>query len=96
MFLLNASILIDFSIQMVQRPLKSIDLTNAVILVSVLFEKTHLWSQNLLECWIFHVFNDFLIFATPRAPSKSNHYVHKVGGYLIILICTLNPPNASP
>ena len=29
-------------------------------------------------------------------PSRSNHYVDKVGGYHKIWICTLNPPNASP
>ena len=34
------------------------------------------------------------MFSIPRAPSKSNHYVVKVGGCLKTLICTLNPPNA--
>ena len=58
--------------------------------------KTFISSQNLLEFYIFKLFNDFLKFPIPPAPSRSNHYVDKAGGYHNILICTLNPSNASP
>ena len=41
-------------------------------------------------------FDDFEMLSISHVPSKSQGYVEKVGGYHIILIGTLNPPNASP
>ena len=49
-------------------------------------------------CWDVDLsfFYDCLIFSIPRAPSRSNHYVDKVGGYHESLICILNSPMLSP
>ena len=48
------------------------------------------WDVGLLDL------SFFFCFSIPRAPSRSSHYVGKVGGYNRVLICTLNPPNGSP
>ena len=79
---------------MVQRPLKSIDFANVVILVFAFFGKINLSSHNLLG--FFDGLMIFVICSIPYAPSRSNHYVDKVGGYHKVLICILNFPNASP
>ena len=42
---------------------------------------------------VFHIFSGFSI---SRVPSRSNHYLEKVGGMHTILLGTLNAPNAQP
>ena len=41
----------------------------------------------------FYIFSGLLI---SRVPSRSNHYLEKVGGMYAILIDTLNAPNGPP
>ena len=52
--------------KMVQRPLESIDMANAVILVFVFVSKDHLSSQNLLGC--FFVCYYLFVFFDPTCP----------------------------
>ena len=42
------------------------------------------------------VFTDVLFFSISRVPSRSNHYLEKVGGMYTVLIGTLNAPNGPP
>ena len=68
---------------------------NAVILVFVWFEKA-MFLPNI--CWYLCLYflMFILIWSIPCAPSRSNHYVEKVGGHHRMLICTLDFLNASP
>ena len=73
------------------------DLANAVILVFVLLGGIYIFAFPKLAGMLDFVFSImFVIVSTPRAPSRSNHYGDKLGGYHKMLICTLNPPSASP
>ena len=85
-----------FQWEWAQRPFKSIDLPMRSFCFLFFSWENQFAFQNWRGCCIFRFSNDFLIFSIPRAPSRSNHYVDKVGGYHRILICTLNPPDASP
>ena len=82
-----------FQSKSVQRPFKSIDL---VILVFVFFWTNTFSSPNLMGCWFLRFVDDFPFFSIPHAPSRSNHYVDKVGGYHKVLIYTLHLLNAFP
>ena len=92
LFYANRCFSLTFQLKLVQPLFKSIDLANAVISVSVLFQKNVIRHKT----WWDVLFFGFFDFSIPRAPSRSNHYVDKVGGYHKMLICTLNSPNAFP
>ena len=70
-----------------------IEAVSAVILLRVLCRKVY-------SCFSYFshmcLFTYFLFFSTSRVPSRSNHYLEKVGGMYTILIGTLNAPNGSP
>ena len=73
-----------------------IDLASAAILVFVLFEKMHFFVSTIVGMLKVLICSVFVKFWIPRATFRSNHYGDKVGGYHILLTCTLNSPNTSP
>ena len=83
-----------FQSKSVQPPFKSMDLANVVILVYAfcLFFRP----QTCSDVRVFISSMPCSFCSIPCTASRSNHYVDKVGVYHRILICTLDPPNASP
>ena len=56
-------------------------------------EKSIMFFPDVSRMCFFTYFQFFLI---SRVPSRSNHYLEKVGGMYTILIGTLNAPNGPP
>ena len=67
-----------------------IEAVSAVILLRVLCRKVY----SFVSCMWFFTYLQF--FFISRVPSRSNHYLEKVGGMYTILIGTLNVPNGPP
>ena len=56
-------------------------------------EKSDLVFSDFSRMWFFTY---FMVFSISRVPSRSNHYLEKVGGMYTTLIGTLNAPNGPP
>ena len=60
---------------------------------SAYFVEKSIHFSDFSHMWFFTY---FLVFSISRVPSRSNHYLEKVGGMYTILIGTLNAPNGPP